>query len=685
MSLIIGLGILLFIIIGVGVVYSFSHKNTKNKNTLSKTSCKSPTNSTIIIDCNKDKQECIDGTCCNNPCNKSCCDKQYCIHDKICCDQNCLDKKGKCCTGTCINGECCDNSNVCIDYDGNKVCCTTSCIENTDGDKNCCKKQDICKDNHGSTICCYLNGSSCIDDKCCPKDNHCMNKKTNESECCSKEFCSTEDGCCKGGICSSKDGKTSICCPEGTTCLFGECVPSDQVHVCTFNGITTGKCDYRKEQCVNNNKYPCCPNEQVCVYPGQPEKACCSKKNESCVGKDVNKVCCNDSHKKCDDNDENCICCPHSNDVYIDGKCCPSPCFNLEGKRICCDGDGKQCLKDYNNDKLSSNICCDSDNIYNSVTGQQCCKGDICKKDGVEVCCREKGYKCNNGECKEICGKELCTGDQSCLKVVNVEGGSSVCYNNDCEFTSIDYDPPNIGNLEACNIDSDFVTITKNPKNFDGTFSRKTNEMTVVKGTCNAGNCSQRNNEQNVDAVIFKENDKSPSCQAIFNCDKLPILSYFNNEVPASYENSACMDGKDFTGVLCKDKNKTCTFSNNKYNCFSGWIIDSNNDCIGTTKYQQNMFKDLDNCHTKAVQLKHEAARLKQEAAEKTAFCKFDISDVNSRTCISCIPGYDFKSSKKDKCCPKIKNCLSGWYNDDCTCSKCNMQYVNTAHCNFYS
>src|SRR3954469_703604 len=59
-----------------------------------------------------------------------------------------------CCTDTpttCINNRCCPNAQVCVDSAGNTSCCPTGqiCVGNT-----CCPRERVCTDPNGVKRCC---------------------------------------------------------------------------------------------------------------------------------------------------------------------------------------------------------------------------------------------------------------------------------------------------------------------------------------------------------------------------------------------------------------------------------------------------------------------------------------------------------------------------------------------------
>jgi hypothetical protein len=623
--------------------------------------CKSPANNVEIV-CQGQNKECIDGWCCNNPCkdskgNKSCCTKEFCINGNICCDQNCLDKDGKCCTEKCIDGKCCETSQVCLDYNGNEVCCDKECLNNTNIQNICCKTEDTCKDTSGNNICCYLNDSKCIKDNCCPKNKQCDNKTTKKTDCCDSSSCSTEEGCCQYEICPSSDGKKSNCCKQHETCYQNTCVKNSTLQNCTVGGVKTSlTCDLSKEQCIEGNK-SCCPNDNVCLVPGKNIKTCCNKPNESCVGSDNNKVCANDQNKKCDKNGENCIYCSNSSAININGVCCSSPCYDSSGKSVCCDQPGTTCIRDFNNPTRSKNLCCKSGDAYTTISGEkECCTGDLCKdmKTGAQTCCRKEGWKCDDGYCKEICGTELCDRGQACL--IDKTHGDS-CYNINCQFSPINYTPSNINDLEACVLDNDtnFVSIANNPSDFGGPMSRSTNKMSAQAGTCNSTNCRKRNQETDVSKVIFDETNKT--CQAEFDCSKLPIVTYFNNKPPLGYEKSACMDGSTFTGVLCADNSKMCVKNAEVYNCINGWKINGNY-CEETNETGNDVFTDLNICNL----------TIEKRNAATSNNCIYG-TGLTNRTCETCISGYSFQNTNKAKCCKNIPRCALNGYDQNCNCA----------------
>jgi hypothetical protein len=169
------------------------------------------------------RQKCIAGQPCNlgQICaNTNCCDdNQKCSAGGICvtCDTD-LCGKTNCCTDKqqCMNDECCDEC-------GNTgKCCDSGeeCITLADGSYSCCKTDNICLDTNGNKICCG-EGQVCHGNVCCDADKAC------------------DDGECCGTQCCGETGKTE-CCGSGTTCHNNSCMTACGT---TYCDPTTQVCD----------------------------------------------------------------------------------------------------------------------------------------------------------------------------------------------------------------------------------------------------------------------------------------------------------------------------------------------------------------------------------------------------------------------------------------------------------
>ena len=173
--------------------------------------------------CGADKI-CVDGNCeCpagKVPCGFGCwdpCPNGQTRIESAACGCRCTDNRPPCgdiCCPEgqrCINGQCCDNNNVC----GN-TCCTTG---QTCASGQCCDG-DVCGGECYNIPCTggrVRNVSTCV---ClCPPEN----------EPCGNTCCPEGQTCVNGQCCDNVCGNT--CCTEGQTCVNGQC--------CTCSGVGT--------------------------------------------------------------------------------------------------------------------------------------------------------------------------------------------------------------------------------------------------------------------------------------------------------------------------------------------------------------------------------------------------------------------------------------------------------------